>query len=282
MRCVSASGRSPSAPVLRAIRMCRSDNACHPASSQSCTDAMVASQIQRICSVADLSVPKARRGAAKHRHGGLVALGEQRGQGVEQQVGPARRARPGAGAVRAACAMSSALPPGRARRPGEQGRRQRVEVGVPGERRIERAEPARRFQQEERCVAAVRCDERDLRAQQVGTRALEVGEDASLSRGEQIERVIERAGLELRLPRGERALRTPGGLAASAQPHARGTLPRRRIRPAPARGPPTVPAPRQPPHQALPPRAPGAKPGDPDRCLDPSPRRAPGGPRAAP
>ena len=60
MRWVRASGRSPSAPVVRAIRMCRSDSASHPASSHSCTEAMVASQIQRICSVADLSLPKAR------------------------------------------------------------------------------------------------------------------------------------------------------------------------------------------------------------------------------
>ena len=59
MRCVRARGRSPNAPVLRATMMCRSDSASHVASSHSCTDAIVASQIQRICSVADRSVPKA-------------------------------------------------------------------------------------------------------------------------------------------------------------------------------------------------------------------------------
>jgi hypothetical protein len=70
MRCVRARGRSPNAPVLRAIMMCRSESASQIASSQSWTDAIVASQIQRICSLADLSVPKA---PAARRSMGIAA-----------------------------------------------------------------------------------------------------------------------------------------------------------------------------------------------------------------
>ena len=56
----------------------------------------------------------------------------------------------------------------------------------------------------------MRRDERDLGAQQVDTCELEVAEDARLSRGEQVESVVESACLKLRLRRGESALRAPG------------------------------------------------------------------------
>jgi hypothetical protein len=49
----------------------------------------------------------------------------------------------------------------------------------------------------------MRCDERDLGAQQVAARVLEVRQDARLSRREQIERVVESACLKHRLRRGE-------------------------------------------------------------------------------
>ena len=58
----------------------------------------------------------------------------------------------------------------------------------------------------------MRRDERDLGAQQVDTCELEVAEDARLSRGEQVERVVESACLELRLRRGQSALRATGRL----------------------------------------------------------------------
>ena len=61
-------------------------------------------------------------------------------------------------------------------------------------------------------VAAVRGDECDLRAQQLDPGAIELVERADLRRREQTERVVERACLELRLSRDQRALRTAPGV----------------------------------------------------------------------
>src|SRR6185295_5299110 len=94
----------------------------------------------------------------------------------------------------------------------EQCRRQRVEVRFPSKRWIERAQPSRGFTQQRWRVAAVRCDERDLTAQQVDARELEVAEDARLGRGEQIEAVLKGARLDLRLRGGEGATCTSSWL----------------------------------------------------------------------
>ena len=82
---------------------------------------MVASHIQRICSVADLSLPKARSALAQHGHGSLVAFAEQGGEGVEQHVGSARRAQRGGSCSRGLRDVQRAAAwPGEA--PREQGR----------------------------------------------------------------------------------------------------------------------------------------------------------------
>jgi hypothetical protein len=109
--------------------MCRSDSASHVASSHSCTDAIVASQIQRVCSVAELSVLNApRRGEAWARQPRSFRRAARSGRRATTSGPRGSRAR--RRCRRAACAMSSALPPWSGEAAREQGRRQGIEVGV--------------------------------------------------------------------------------------------------------------------------------------------------------
>ena len=216
-RWVRASGRSLSAPVSRASRTCRSDSVSHPASSHSWTDAMVASHIQRSCSIADSSRTECGLRPPQDRHGRLVGVAEQRGQSVEQKVGPARRARRwrrarGLGYLQRASAWPSESP-------REHRRRQCVQIGLAGKCRIERRQPSSRLEQQRWRIASARGDECCLRAQQRDTCTLEVAEGACLCHGEKAERVIERTCLEFRLRCGKgapRASRRVRGVSVTA------------------------------------------------------------------
>jgi hypothetical protein len=82
-----------------------------------------------------------------------------------------------------------------ARAAGEQRRGQRLQVGLPGQPRIERLKQPCRRQQQRRYVAAAAGCERDLAAQQRCLRALELIQRPGLRRGQQPQRRVERASL---------------------------------------------------------------------------------------
>ena len=94
-------------------------------------------------------------------------------------------------------------------RAGEPGRLERFEIGGARPVRVDRLELAGGLQQERGSVAAALHGERDLRAQEMHARALEIIDAAGLRGGEQREGVVERPGLVLRLCRRQRPLRTP-------------------------------------------------------------------------
>ena len=85
-------------------------------------------------------------------------------------------------------------------------------------------------------IAAPICRESELGPQQIGASTLEFVERCGLRHGEQLHRRLERARLDLRLSRGQRACAPAAPGPGSAPPRARGTRPRRlgpaRLRPA--------------------------------------------------
>ena len=134
------------------------------------------------------------------RHAGLVAIAEEGGQPVEQQVGRAWRVRRGRRRSGGARHLGHA-----GARSGEGTREHRgghrFEVRLPRDDRIERTEPPGGFDEQSRRVAAARGGEHRLGAEQVYLGALEIAEGSGLGGGEEPQRVVERAGLEL-APRG--------------------------------------------------------------------------------
>ena len=141
-------------------------------------------------------------------------------EAVEQQIGR-----------RGGCARSGAARAARddleqaagARQPpGEQRRAPRVEVGLAREPRVERLERVAAAQQQRRRVAAAARGERDLaRAAARPGRAASSSSGPASRCGQQPERGVERAGLEVGLRRGQRALGARGRVGASARPRAR-------------------------------------------------------------
>ena len=93
--------------------------------------------------------------------------------------------------------------------PGEDRRGPGGQVGLARELQVERLEPPRGLQQQRGSIAAEARGEGDVAAQQVDPGALELVERSGLRRGQEPERRVERAGLEARLRRGQRALRAP-------------------------------------------------------------------------
>ena len=108
-----------------------------------------------------------------------IALGEPRHEGVEEQVGRARRRRP----VRRARGLGDlALIRAGAEAPGEHRRRDRLEVGLAGHRGVQGIEPPGRVEQQRRRVAPAPAGERDLRAQPLQPRTLELVDAARARR----------------------------------------------------------------------------------------------------
>ena len=141
----------------------------------------------------------------QHRSRGGVSVGGQQGEPVEQQVEGTRstrprRERPDGAADLQQDAPSRELPSGDGRRaPGGQ-------VGLARELEVERLEPPRGLQQQRRSIAGKTRGEGELAAHQVHPGALELIQRPGLRRGHEPERRLERAGLETRLRRGQRAL----------------------------------------------------------------------------
>ena len=214
-----------------------------------------ASHSQRSSSSSEIGLlaERAQRGLQRRRSGGVALGGEER-EPVEQQVARARgglplRGEDGGGDLARVAAVHQPV--------GRQGRRERVEVGLARERRVERLEPPRRLEQQRRRVAAARRGEDDLRPQQLRPRAVELLERPGLRDREQAQRRLRRARLVLALrghQRAPRPARRIGGQLGgalmegrgrrhaatrpgAARPSARARRRRpRRARPSPARG----------------------------------------------
>ena len=91
----------------------------------------------------------------------------------------------------------------------------RVQIGLAGERAIERLELPCRLQQQRRGLAARAGGERDLPAEQADLGALEVIQRAGLRRGRQIQSRVERPSLETRVRGRQRPFGSRSGLGAS-------------------------------------------------------------------
>ena len=153
-----------------------------------------------------LLAERAQRGL-EDRHGRGVTIDGQRRHPLKEEIGrPRRPARLGAGQRRPAHLDDVRA----AREPvGEPGRLERFEIGGARPVRVDRLELAGGVQQEPGSVAAALHGERDLRAQEIHARALEIIDAAGLRGGEERERVVERPSLVLGLRRRQRPLRTP-------------------------------------------------------------------------
>ena len=141
------------------------------------------------------------------RHGDGVTVAGQRRHPLQEEIGrPRRPVRGGAGQRRLADLdeVRAAGEP-----VGEPGRLERFEIGGARPSRVDRLELAGGLQQQRGSVPTALHGERDLRAQEMHTRALEIVDAAGLRGGEQREGVVERPGLVLRLCRRQRPLRTP-------------------------------------------------------------------------
>jgi hypothetical protein len=93
-----------------------------------------------------------------------------------------------------------------------QGCRERLQIRLAREPRIERFEPLGRLRQQGGSVAATRRREGDLRAQQLGAGSLELVQRAGLRDRQQPQRRVVRAGLVLALCGEERALGAAPGI----------------------------------------------------------------------
>ena len=142
------------------------------------------------------------------RSRGGVSVGGQQGETVEQQVEGTRstrprRERPDGAADLQQDVPSRSLPSGDGRRaPG-------CQVGLARELQVERLEPPRGLQQQRRSIAGKTRSEGKMTAHQVHPGALELIQRAGLRRGHEPESRLERAGLETRPRRGQRALGSP-------------------------------------------------------------------------
>ena len=134
-----------------------------------------------------------------------VAPGHEEGEPVEQQIAGAGGGGPPVGGedrlgdlARIAAAHQAV---------GGERRGERVEVGLARERRVERLQPLGGLEQQRGSVAAARRGERDLRVQQLRSRALELVQRSRLRHREQPLRRVGRTGLVLALRGGKRAPR---------------------------------------------------------------------------
>ncbi len=119
-----------------------------------------------------------------------------------------------------------------AQAPGEHRRRERLQVGLPGQRGVQRIEPPGRLEQQRRRVAPALARERDLGAQPLQPRALELVDRPELGGGQQVGRGRRVGDVEPGLGRGERARDAQAGIRGQLG----GALQERRGRRQPAPG----------------------------------------------
>ena len=133
----------------------------------------------------------------ERRHTRRVALGEPRGQPVEEQVDRAWRLlcrRPSLSGLGHLADVRFV-----AESAGEHRRRHRLEMRLASHRGVERFEAPGGIEQQGGSVAAARAGEHDLRAQPLQPRELKLVERGKLGGGQQLERRIRCRGIELRL-----------------------------------------------------------------------------------
>ena len=196
-RSVSATGSSGErAGAARELEMARGELVPRP-SSASARAMRQASQSQRSSSSSESGSSRNARSATFNAGAARdIALAGEEGEPVEQQIAGARGGLPvggqnGRGDLARIAAAHQAV--------GGEGRRERVEVGLARERRIQRLEPPGRLEQQRRSVAAARHREGDLRVQQLGAGLLELVQRSRLRDRQQPQRRVGRAGLVLAL-----------------------------------------------------------------------------------
>ena len=179
-------------------------------------------------------VPERAQRDLQRRRPRDVALAGEQGEPVQQQVAGAGGGLPvsgqngGGDLARIASAHQTV---------GGERSRERLEVCLAREPRIQRLEPLGRIEQQGRSVAAPRHREGDLRVQQLGAGLLELVQRSRLGDRQQPQRRVVRAGLVLALCGEERTLcpaprigRQLDGALVKCRPAAR--PPRARARPA--------------------------------------------------
>ena len=149
-------------------------------------------------------VPERAQRDLQRRRPRDVALAGEEGEPVQQQIAGARGGLP-VGGQNGRGDLARIAPAHQA--VGGERSRERLEVGLARERRIQRLEPPGRLEQQRRSVAAARHRERDLRVQQLGTGSLELVQRPRLRHRQQPQRRVGRAGLVLALGGEERTLR---------------------------------------------------------------------------
>ena len=208
---VRAAGSSVSAPAAWARSTRRAEQTDQDSSSHSSIAAREASRSQRISSVArDVVAAEGAERPLQHGCASARAVRDQHGEAVEQKIGGARGSRRWRGRPRGLGDLAHTAGAGQT---ADQHRRgQRVQVGLARERDVERLQPLGRPEHQRESVATTVHGARDLGAQQVDPGVLERDERPGLRPVEQCHRLVERAGLVLRLGGGERALRPAPGI----------------------------------------------------------------------
>jgi hypothetical protein len=148
------------------------------------------------------------RDLQRRRPRGEALAGEER-EPVEQQVTGTRRGLPaggqnGGGDLARIASTDQAV--------GGERRRERLEIGLAREPRIQRLEPPGGLEQQRRSVAAARSRKRDLRVQQLGARLLELVQGPPVGDRQQPQRGVVRPGLMLALCGDQRALSPAPGI----------------------------------------------------------------------
>ena len=169
-----------------------------------------------------LVTERAQRDLQRRRRRDVALVGEE-GEPVEQQIAGARRGLPvgGQNGRRDLARIASAHQP-----VGGKGRRERFEVGLARERRVQRLEPPGRLEQQRRSIATPRHREGDLRVQQLGTRLVELVQRPRLRDRQQPQRRVGRAGLVLAFCGEQRTLRPASRIGRELD----GALVKRRLR----------------------------------------------------
>ena len=207
-----------------------------PSWSHSQIAARAASQPHRSTSsteaslLANAATARSQRGRRRAR-----ARGEDQREAVEQQVAGQRpirglgRRRHGTGDVEQPAARGREVP-------GEQRRAPRVEVGVAAEAHVERLEPPRRLEQQQRSVATAVLGEGDLGPEQDHPGPPELVERPGLRDRQQSARHVERSRTQARLGGGECPLGPSLGIVGQRhrplQERSRGREAAARLRPA--------------------------------------------------
>ena len=182
---------------------------CQSSSSQRSCARRHASHSQRLVRSAAVGLAECAQRPRQRFDGRRIPVGEPRHEGVKELVG---RDRGLSGVGGARCFGDLTLVWAGPEATGEHCRGDRLEVGLAGHRGVQGLEPLGCREQQRRRVASASAGERDLRAQPLQPRALEVIERSELGGGQEVGRGRGVGDVELCLRSGERALDARGGV----------------------------------------------------------------------